>query len=409
MSRWIVLVVAIVLLAASLVPNAAASPQDDAGSGCDAGATAATAVPVSPGTHSGTLAGDPNAFPAPDPDDAYLVTVPAGAHVLRVSATSPEYLQLEVRNPSGGFVAWGDSEYYDLKALVTTPGSWFVGVGFYGLFNEGSAGCDVAGPIVPYEITIALEPRDNLLVLDRGTSDIHTLDLTLPEGSGTIVDVREDWRGDASWEASASLVELPGGSMCGQTDAYSRAPPAATALSAGGRTLLGPSTGGFAHGTFWTFDETDIRHVRFASAVSGTIHRTLTLAWNGDPGALSLAFPAATLGNRGPHDFASGATATVGGRVLIASGVLEFDIVGASSVVSLDPGSPDAALSAPVTLTRPGGAPEPLDAPATFSGAGSPAGVWRIDAPRFVGDRGPTARILSLPWEMPAGLSPCYV
>lgn len=405
MSRIVPLALSALFLALVAAPLTSGAPQDDAGTGCDVGENSATATHVALGTYTGTLVEAEGAY-GPDLADVYTFTVPEGPSAVRINIEGGDpSLYADLFGPDG-YRSFGVAGWYDAMAVGLPAGDWLVAVNLYGWYDgTTSAGCDPGdGRIVPYTVTISVEPRDHVEIFDRPAASFQSLALDMPASSGAIVENRGAWRGNAAWDARAFVFENATGGECGNVIFERRA----NRTAVGAANLVRTTSGGgsFLHGTLGAISSEEYRSVRVAWGSSGTITNRWTAAWNGDD--FSISFPSGMLAEMDAASFDAFATVARPGQTVLVDASLGFTLSGVTRSVEVDPGVADPLLSTPFMLERPGAAPEALTGPRTFVGDDAPAGDWRLSTERQVGARGPFARVIDLPWTSVATPGLCY-
>ncbi|HWG92577.1 MAG TPA: hypothetical protein VNZ52_17150 [Candidatus Thermoplasmatota archaeon] len=342
-----------------------------------------------------------------DEADGYLVTVPEGPHVVKVTATGQDFLTIDLIDPHRGFRALGwNGPGGEVLVVASPPGQWLLLI-HLGSSDGADPGCSGGeGRPVLYTFTLTVEPRDYLALIDRPPASLQTLDVSFADGRATVIELHGDWRGDADFSATWLRGERLDGSVCGFTAFEERGLAGPAALAVAGRTLLDPGLSAFQHGTYGSSDGAGLARLQMAVASSGTIAHRLLVAWNGAD-SVPVRFPGGLLTEKRAHEFPAHLAARAGDAVTLVGARLDLELEGPEIYLSLDPGARDAALSSPLLLTLPGQAPRAVEGPVVFSGDEAPPGLWRIEAERYVGSHGPMLRVASLPFAVPAEATPC--
>lgn len=391
---------AALLLALPLLPLAAAEPHDDAGTGCDAGNTPETAIPITSGTYSGTVGGW-----GVDEVDFYRIAIPPGPHAVKLAISSPDFHFADLIDPEGWYRTGAYPGVYDGRAVGSPSGDWYVGVGPYGAFSSEVRGCDPGpGDASPYTFTITVEPREHIATFVRPPASMGALVADMPASSGAMVEGLDYWSGNAEWEGRAFSVDRADGTSCGYVR-FEHDGSEPTTVGVAGRRVLGGASG-FMHHAGWLLDSERFRTFRAAWSTSATVSGSFIAVWNGDE--FSLTFPDAFMAEMDAGSFDSLLVAKSGwpefllppapSQSVLVDATLAFGLDGATRAVTIDPGR----ASAPsLVLTRPGQEPVAVTGPVEFRDAEAPAGEWRLHADAHVSVGGPVVRVLGLPWATP--------
>ncbi len=171
--------------------QATAMPQNDGGTGVDAGDTTDTATPVSLGSLSGLLGDDDN-------QDFYLITLPKSGGTLSVIYKTNDNVKLTILNEKAGYVndtqaARNDDKPASIETILPAEegGKWYLEFSGSGAYtstvrftnqNDGNSGGDAgasadrAVPVTPGRYTGLLGGDD--------TDDYYSIDL--PKSGGVL-------------------------------------------------------------------------------------------------------------------------------------------------------------------------------------------------------------------------------
>lgn len=403
-SRRLSVVFAVIALVT--VGVAAATTQDDAGSGGDAGEWNDGLV-VMPGTYSGVVHSGGDDFM-----DSYFVDVPAG-HALEVSFAFGDNVQVDLVEPGGGnrdsTAVWENATLGALEAVGIPTGMWRFDI--VGGFNANPSS---------YTFTVTLRPMTHVVETTVDARHLSVIDIEPPQGAYSIV---ETWRSDSGGGAGEANVvvetgftEHPDGDVCGAfgpTESYRSDGSVLGGIGVhhgGVGVAVDPLGGSSAPPTAWYGGFSGTSGIRTVSIMANPDPFTATIyaAWN-DDAPLTVATPegAAHFIHAWELDGAGTGVSAAGYGLADDLGA-DITLAGPSTWAELDARRPDGGDTDP-TLTLASDGSTVLSATGTREQGHPAPGAYRLTVDDYDGyhDGHALATLLDIPVEVPWGAREC--
>ncbi len=392
------LVLLLVLCAASSLPGATSLPTGDGGPECG---IAANPCPMEPGTHEGSLQ------PVVNERDHYVLTPPQDPASIHVEATADATIEVVLRDPEGRVRSVGHTVFHpevNISAVAQPAGEWTLEVGYF--FGGGA----LAGN--SYTIDLEWQSYEHVERFEVPDSDAPTVGITFPGNDSAQLDLLYatdgyehpgaiSFAGMYAFQiASEDFAFLSMGglvSCCGMFDDLARswgAPPEDIHLETPPVELLGDGTAAFIYRHVGQPATVDIGY----SVSTGMQGATAWIAYDGEAPTFEVREDDRAFYHR-LSDMEGGDGVVVGGYANAQDLWAEEEIASEETHISMLFASGRAPSNAiqptQASMTLPSGEQEDLSGQLEFYTPGfedTMDGTWRYDLHHVDGQEGDTLR-----------------